>query len=84
MRRAKLGLPMPLNILRIWVYSFSLGSDGGYPYGVVIFDQSGNLYGPTYRGSTGNGPSIWELSPVNGGWNFAVLHSFNGNQGNPL
>ena len=26
------------------------GSDGGYPYGNIIVDAKGNLYGTTFRG----------------------------------
>ena len=32
------------------IHSFSGGSDGGYPYGGVIRDAKGNLYGTTYQG----------------------------------
>jgi uncharacterized repeat protein (TIGR03803 family) len=30
------------------VYNFSGGQDGGYPYGGLIFDASGDIYGTTY------------------------------------
>ena len=32
------------------IHSFTGGSDGGYPYGGVIRDAKGNLYGTTYQG----------------------------------
>jgi uncharacterized repeat protein (TIGR03803 family) len=57
------------------LYTFT-GTDGGEPYGGLIFDSSGNLYGVT---SCLNGPpcTVYELSPSNGGWIFNVLYSFN-------
>jgi len=40
-----------------WTYSslhtFTLGSDGGYPYGSVILDADGNIYGTTESGGIG-------------------------------
>ena len=32
------------------LYSFAGGSDGSQPWGGVIFDKAGNLYGTTYEG----------------------------------
>jgi len=32
------------------IHSFTGGADGGYPYGGVIRDSKGNLYGTTYQG----------------------------------
>src|SRR5271165_575079 len=55
------------------VYSFENGSDGAYPLGGVIFDSSGNLYGATSTGGSGNGGTVFELSPSNGYWNFGLL-----------
>src|SRR5207247_2328143 len=36
------------------LYSFTGGSDGGYPYSPVIADSAGNLYGTTVAGGTSN------------------------------
>src|SRR3974390_1040064 len=36
------------------LYSFTGGSDGGYPTDALIMDAAGNLYGPPYFGGTGN------------------------------
>ncbi len=65
------------------LYSFTSGSDGGYPSGGVILDQAGNLYGTTYYGGllsecSGVGCGVvFELSPgLNGSWTETVLHSF--------
>ncbi len=51
------------------IHSFS-GADGCDPFSSVIFDQEGNLYGTTGRGS------VYELSPSNGGWSETLLHNF--------
>ncbi len=59
-------------------------SDGGYPYGGVILDASGNLYGTTtYGGSAGVG-TVFELSPPGtpgGAWTLTVAYSFTGPDG---
>jgi uncharacterized repeat protein (TIGR03803 family) len=36
------------------LYAFTSGSDGGWPYGGVIRDRAGNLYGATSRGGVGD------------------------------
>ncbi len=59
------------------LYSFSGGADGGDPYGGLIFDSSGNLYGATaglYTG--GQGGSVFKLTPSGDTWIFSVLYSF--------
>lgn len=70
------------------LYSFTDGSDGGYPSGGVILDKTGNLYGTTYSGGTlsecsGAGCGVvFELSPGLGGtWTESVLHSFTETEG---
>lgn len=59
------------------LYAFS-GADGDYPFGGVVFDASGNLYGTTVDGGTGNLGTVFELSPSGNGWEETVLHSFSG------
>jgi uncharacterized repeat protein (TIGR03803 family) len=63
------------------LHSFSQNSeDGRYPYGGLVFDGSGNLYG--VAGSGGGTPGygiVFELTPGSGGsWTETVLHNFNG------
>jgi uncharacterized repeat protein (TIGR03803 family) len=60
------------------LYKFgSCKTDGCLPYGGVIFDASGNLYGTTVGGA---GPqrygTVFELAPTSGGWTESILHSF--------
>lgn len=60
------------------------GTDGADPYGVVILDSAGDLYGTTYYGGTNTcgGPGcgiVFELSPgAAETWNETVLHNRNG------
>jgi uncharacterized repeat protein (TIGR03803 family) len=52
-------------------------TDGSYPYGGLIFDASGNLYGTTYSGGILGYGTVFELSPAaGGGWTETVLHNF--------
>jgi uncharacterized repeat protein (TIGR03803 family) len=53
--------------------------NGAEPFGGLIFDASGNLYGTTGYGGTDGSGTVFELSPrVGGGWTETVLHSFTG------
>src|SRR5580704_15140324 len=54
-------------------------TDGANPYGGLIFDGSGNLYGTTSQGAEGNFGTVFELSPAPGGWRLKTLHNFNSN-----
>jgi len=62
------------------LYSFcSAGEncpDGGSPYSKLTFDASGNLYGTTAGGGSGNGGTVFELSPGANGWTESVLYNF--------
>lgn len=71
------------------LYNFQGGSDGELPFGEVIFDGAGNLYGTTSRGGvthlgcfqSGCG-TIYELSPTgNGTWQETILHDFSDSSG---
>ena len=57
------------------LYAFSVGSDGYYPIGGVIFDNAGNLYGVTNAGGIFWG-TIFELTASGSGWTETVLHNF--------
>jgi uncharacterized repeat protein (TIGR03803 family) len=60
------------------LYSFTNGSDGNAPSGGLIFDHAGNLYGTTYKGGANGGGTVFELSPVGGGWTLNTLYSLSG------
>ncbi len=51
------------------IWSFTGGSDGANPFGGVIFDSAGNLYGTTQG-------AVYELSPTQSGWTETTLYSF--------
>ena len=44
------------------LHSFA-GSDGGTPFGGVIRDAKGNLYGTTLEGGTDGDGVVWKLTP---------------------
>ena len=43
-------------------YDFTGGSGGAGPFGPIVFDSNGNLYGTTYGGGNGYG-TVWEITP---------------------
>ena len=54
-------------------------SDGLNPFGGLILDPAGNLYGNTYGGGGLGGGTVFKLSPpaVSGdAWNETILHNF--------
>jgi len=59
------------------LYSFTNGTDGGYPYSTLIQDASGNLYGTTYYGGAYTYGTAFELSTGPE----TVLHSFGNGMG---
>lgn len=69
------------------LYSFSGGTDGGYPERALTLDAAGNLYGTTAFGgdpSCGDGTGcgvVFRLSPPTaqpGEWKETILHRFTG------
>src|SRR5271165_4007169 len=58
------------------LYSFMGGSDVYAPYGSLVFDAAGNLYGAALGGDKGVG-GVFRLKPTSGAtWTETVLHSF--------
>jgi uncharacterized repeat protein (TIGR03803 family) len=59
------------------LYNFQCSSsEGWFPYGGLIFDAAGNLYGTTNYGGPGGGGTVYELSPAGGGnWTYHLLYS---------
>jgi uncharacterized repeat protein (TIGR03803 family) len=75
------------------IYAFQGGSDGAFPGGDLLLDQSGALYGTTLTGG-GNAPcsdppsyttgcgTVFKLTPSSSGFTESILHSFqDGNDG---
>jgi len=56
------------------LHSFLLNDGAEFPYGGLIFDSAGNLYGTTF----GVYGSVFELTPGGGGWTFNLLISLPG------
>jgi uncharacterized repeat protein (TIGR03803 family) len=69
------------NIFGNWVetvlYRFRGGADGANPeFATLIFDQSGNMYGETSAGGAYGQGTVFELSPIPGGWTESVIYTF--------
>ncbi len=70
------------------LHSFTGGADGAAPYGGLIIDAMGNLYGTANAGGNqncfGGCGTVFELSPpaVQGGnWPETTIYAFSGNDG---
>jgi len=65
------------------LYSFTGAADGAYPYGGVIVDAAGNLYGTTYQGGDLKGCGLFHgcgvVYEVDPSGKQTVLHTFKGN-----
>lgn len=61
------------------LYAFYTGSTAT-PFGGVIPDSSGNLYGTTQTGGLAPGywGTVYQLTPSNGSWSQTVLYQFTG------
>jgi uncharacterized repeat protein (TIGR03803 family) len=61
-------------------YAFQGQPDAAFPYGGLIADAHGNLYGTTYYGGTNGAGAVFRVGPGAGfgGWRDAVLYSFQG------
>ncbi|MGA7078008.1 MAG: choice-of-anchor tandem repeat GloVer-containing protein [Terriglobales bacterium] len=57
------------------LHSFAGGSDGATPYGGVILDSKGNLYGTTAGGGSSSAGIVFKLSPSG---TETLLHTFAG------
>ena len=64
------------------LHAFSAGADGYAPFGGLVLDPQGNLYGTTTAGGTGGQGTVYELSPNgSGGWSESILVNFSGSNG---
>jgi uncharacterized repeat protein (TIGR03803 family) len=61
------------------------GADGAQPFGGLVLDGAGNLYGTTFEGGAGCGSTgcgtVFELKESGGKWREIVLHRFAPRQG---
>jgi uncharacterized repeat protein (TIGR03803 family) len=51
-------------------------ADGASPFGALVFDSAGNLYGTTYGQVDLTGSVVFKLTPTSNGWQESVLHTF--------
>ena len=63
------------------LHSFEGGLDGAVPYGGVVFDSKGNIYGTTTIGGGSTNcekgcGTIYKLAKVRGVWTVTILHAF--------
>ena len=66
------------------IYSFRGQPDGSFPYGALLFDGAGNIYGTTYYGGANGVGAVYKLSRrLVGEWSEKLLYSFQeGSDGN--
>ncbi len=66
------------------LYTFRDGEDGAYPFGDLIADAQGNLYGTTSTDGSGGGGTVFEMSPDgHGGWIATTLAELPGYYDHP-
>jgi uncharacterized repeat protein (TIGR03803 family) len=63
------------------LHDFGARGDGTIPYGPLLLDKHGNLYGVTIDGGTGKCSdygcgTLFELTPGDAGWGETILHDF--------
>ena len=59
------------------LYSFSTSDNGGYyPYGGVVLDSAGNVYGTAEVGGLYGGGVLFKLSNPGSSWTESVLYTF--------
>ena len=72
------------------LYSFQGGADGIFPFGALVLDKSGNLYGTTSAGGNGNcyydnypgcGTAFMLSRQKDGTWQHQILYSFHYSDG---
>ena len=62
------------------LYAFKGEPDGSFPYGGLMFDAKGNIYGTTYYDGEDEVGAVYELSPKDRGeWKERELYSFKDN-----
>ena len=70
------------------VYSFAGGTCSPYlgPWGNLVMDGAGNLYGTTYCDGANKAGNVWELKLSGNSWTYTSLHDFTGGNdgGNPF
>jgi hypothetical protein len=64
------------------IYDFQGLADGSNPYGTMLFDKQGNLYGTNINSGFNNTYNVFELSKgSSGSWTEKVVYTFDASQG---
>jgi uncharacterized repeat protein (TIGR03803 family) len=71
--------PSPEGWTETVLHSFTTGSDGKSPYGNLVLDSAGSLYGTTAYG--GFGGTVFKVAQLSGVWHEAVIDSFENQSG---
>jgi len=50
--------------------------DGNMPFGGVVMDSAGNLFGTTETGAGQDGGIVFELSPKGNRWDYKIIYNF--------
>ena len=58
------------------LYSMVAAISGYFPYGGVIFDRAGNLYGTASTGGAYNYGTVYQLTPSGASWTENTVYSF--------
>jgi uncharacterized repeat protein (TIGR03803 family) len=68
-------------IAELYQFTYGDSTDGIFPFGDMVADSAGNLYGTTlYEGASGYG-TIFEMVNSSGGYSEKTLYSFGANSG---
>jgi uncharacterized repeat protein (TIGR03803 family) len=63
------------------LYEFQGAPDGSFPYGALLMDRAGRIFGTTYYGGSNGLGTIYQLTrDVSGNWNEQVLYGFQAGQ----
>jgi uncharacterized repeat protein (TIGR03803 family) len=60
------------------VHGFGTANDGAYPYSGFVIDTAGHLFGTTYKGGTSGDGIVYEIIPLQTGFQYKLLYSFTG------
>ena len=63
-----------------WIFNllYSYNGTGLGPYGNLVRDAAGNLYGASVFNGLYNEGVVFKLTPTNGGWIYTSIHDFTG------
>lgn len=68
----------PSGYTKVTLYAFAGPTDASGPYGTLIMDASGNLFGATHGGGTNGIGAVYELTKNGSSYTESVLYSFAG------